>query len=123
MFDSLIRLAELPDRAHRLLALGVRMAHNRFRLFTIELREEKIRVSRLLFASLAGALFFVLAIITVMGAIVLSVDPADRVMALWICAGILGLLWLLCVLLVVKGLKRPIFPATLAEFERDEDEL
>jgi uncharacterized membrane protein YqjE len=99
------------------------MAHNRFRLFTIELREEKIRVFRLLFASVAGALFFVLAVLTAMGAIVLGVDPADRAMALWICAGVLALLWLLCVLLVVWVLKRPLFPATLAEFERDEEEL
>jgi uncharacterized membrane protein YqjE len=111
----------LFDSLRRLLDSGLGLVQNRLELFALEFREEKARVTFLLFWTAAAAVFGLMALLLITATIVMWVPPQTRI---WVLLGF-SLLYLFGMIGAVLGVRHhlkhrpPPFATTLAELKKD----
>jgi uncharacterized membrane protein YqjE len=113
--------AETQSPLRRLAGGLLGMLQTRLELIGIEMAEEKERLLFSLFIGLAGMLFSLMALITLTALVAAAFWDTYRWQSLAVLAALYAVAALVCALKARASLHHapPIFPATLAELEKD----
>ncbi|XZG70204.1 phage holin family protein [Chitinibacteraceae bacterium HSL-7] len=118
-------MSERKHPLNRLAASLIGLVHAHLGVFSVELEEARDRLTSLLVVALLGVGMLIICLVLFAWALVLSIPPESRVMALLIAGAVLLLAGGGCVYAAWRGARhgpRP-FAVTLEELQRDRERL
>ena len=115
----------LTDRLHGILDTGLHTVQTRLELLVVELQEEKLRLTSLLFSALLAALLLGFGVVFVALFLTALYWEEHRVLVLGVSSTMLMLGGLIAAFKAVREIRRGsrLFAASLAELARDRNAL